>query len=110
MLADPVGSAREILRRYGCGVVVLKNAVTVICDEQRTVLNVVGSAALAKGGSGDLLAGLTAGLLPTMPDAFEAACTACLWMGCAGERAEERFGVRSPLTRDVLAMLPEVTR
>lgn len=110
VLSDPVAAAKAILRKYGCGVVVLKNAVTVICDETRVALNVVGSPALAKGGSGDLLAGLMAGLLPTLPDAFEAACTACLWMGCAGELAEERFGTRSPLTRDILTLLTEVTK
>lgn len=50
---------RRCRAKYGCNVV-LKSAVTVMltADGQQCALNAVGSPALAKGGSGDALAGI----------------------------------------------------
>lgn len=64
--------AEEFARRYQC-VLVLKDAATVITDGARTVFLSAPCSGLAKGGSGDLLAGLIAGLLAGGTDAFESA-------------------------------------
>ncbi|MDI9521403.1 MAG: NAD(P)H-hydrate dehydratase [Bacillota bacterium] len=106
---DPLGAGFELQRRYG-GTVVLKDAHTLIRDASRTAVNLVGSPALAKGGSGDALAGIIAALLAQTrgEDPFESACTGCLWHGLAGRRAEQKLGTLSPLTDDVIACLGEV--
>lgn len=101
ILADPVAAAQAIREKYNCGVVVLKGATTVITDGKRVALNVVGTSALAKGGSGDALAGILGALLAGGQPLFEAAQGACLWHGMAGLYAKQKLGVRSVLTGDV---------
>lgn len=106
---DPLSAAFELQRRYG-GTAVLKGTLTFIRSNGQTAINRVGSSALAKGGSGDALAGIIAGLLAQNPDGapFDAARTGCLWHGMAGRLAEEKFGKLSPLTEDVIRCMGEV--
>lgn len=65
---DPVdvdlrpGAAERLAQALGC-VVVLKGAGTVVTDGARTWVNQTGNAALATAGTGDVLAGLVAGLV-----------------------------------------------
>ncbi len=109
VMASMPEAARILHGKYGC-VVALKSHCSVITDGARTALNTVGSPALAKGGSGDALAGLMAGLLAQGMPPFEAARTACLWLGKAGRMAEEKFGMHGALTTDVLSMLGEAAK
>ncbi len=100
VLDDPLGSAEKISQKYNCRVV-LKNAVTVIAAQGKaSAINTVGTPALAKGGSGDALAGiLTAFLAQHISCALEAACLA---QGIAAIRAEEKHGTRGLLTGEWL--------
>jgi len=111
ILNDPLGSAQALQERYDC-TVVLKSACSVICDGQRAALNILGSPALSKGGSGDALTGILAGLTAQQPDApgFETARTACLWLGLAGRLAEQIHGVHGALTSEVIACMHPVTK
>lgn len=97
--ASRPAAAAALATRLGA-VVVLKGAGTVICDGPRHVVNSTGNAALATGGSGDVLTGTIAGLVAswfaTTPEhpvgaAFDAA-TAAVWAhGRTAERAVERL-------------------
>ncbi len=62
ILADLVGSAIKLAERYNC-VAVLKTHRTIITDGKNLFTNQHGNSALAKAGSGDVLAGIIAGLL-----------------------------------------------
>ena len=107
VLADLPEAARRLSQKYACNVA-LKSAVTAICTaDGQQALNVVGTPALAKGGSGDALAGILASLLGQGLTPLAAMQAACLWHGLAGRLAAARYGVRSALTGEVIDMLGE---
>lgn len=105
---DIMTAAESLQRRYGA-VVTLKSHCTVIQQADRVSFNTVGSPALSKGGSGDALAGIIAGLMAQGLDGFEAAATGSLWLGKAARIAHRRMGPLSPLTGDILALLGEAS-
>ena len=107
---DPLAAAQALQERFGA-TVVLKGSVSVIRSPRHTALNLIGSPALAKGGSGDALTGVIAALLAQLPgqSAFECARTGCLWHGMAGREAARRMGVLAPLTSDVIQCLGPVS-
>ena len=72
VLADLEGSAKKISEKYNC-VTVLKTHRTIVCDKDYKIhVNNHGNSALAKAGTGDVLAGMIAGLLAQGVDSFEA--------------------------------------
>lgn len=106
LLRDPMGSAEALQRAFGC-TVLMKSHVSIIRDAQQTALNTVGSPALAKGGSGDALGGIVAGLMAQGLPPFQAARTGSLWLGKAGRLAEKRCGLYSALTTQVIELMHE---
>ncbi len=89
-------------------VIVMKNATTVISDGKRTFINVTGTPAMAKAGSGDVLSGLMAALAANVSDPLKAAVIACYEFGKAGERAAAERGEWSVLASDVILSLPHL--
>lgn len=108
--ADPLAAARALSEKYACHVA-LKSAVTVLCDPKgRLAVNALPAPALAKGGSGDALAGILAALLGQRLSGLRALQAACLWHSLAGKIAGERIGVRAALTGDVIDCLGEAEK
>jgi ADP-dependent NAD(P)H-hydrate dehydratase / NAD(P)H-hydrate epimerase len=80
-------AAAQALAQHCNAVVVLKGAGTVIAASQGyCALNPTGNAALATGGTGDMLAGAIAALLATNMPPFEAAMAAVYAHGLAAEQ------------------------
>ena len=112
VLADRLETAQALAEKYGC-TAVLKGDVTVICADTgggaEFYLNAVGTPALAKGGSGDALTGITAALLhdagPMKP--LELAALSCLWHGMAGIVGEEKYGQRELTADQMIGCLHE---
>ena len=103
--ADPEGAATDFAKQYGC-VVVLKGAKTVITDGERVYTLEAPNSGMAKGGSGDVLAGLTAGLCAQMPEKpLECAALAAWLHSRAGQLARREKGAFAMLPRDVLDKL-----
>lgn len=99
--ANRIASARELARRFA-SIVVLKGARTVIADERgRIAVNLSGNPALATGGTGDVLAGLAAGLLAQGDDPFLAVSRAVHLHGAAGDHVARQRG-NSLLASDLL--------
>ncbi len=101
----PLEALRALHRRCGCAVI-LKGARTLMTvDGERCAVNAVGAPALAKGGSGDILTGILAGL-PRLPKGsaprLEDLQTAVLVHALAGQRAAETCGVHSTAPEDVV--------
>ncbi len=94
--------ARDFAEKYGV-VTVLKGAGTVIASpDGRTMLNTTGNSGMATGGSGDVLAGMTASLISQGARAFSAASAAVYLHGTAGDIAAEKFGKISMLPTDII--------
>jgi ADP-dependent NAD(P)H-hydrate dehydratase len=73
--------------------VLLKGPTDVVSDGQRVALNETHSPAMTVGGTGDVLTGVTAGLLAKKVPPFEAACAAAYINGAAGLEAVKEFGM-----------------
>ena len=88
-------------------VVVLKSAKTLIAvPDGKLYVNDCPNSGLAKGGSGDVLAGLLTGFLAQGMEPYKAACSAVYIHSKAGEAASNEVGVRSMLPSDLIAYLP----
>lgn len=88
-------------------VLVLKGANTLIAvPDGRVWINTTGNSGLAKGGSGDVLAGMTASFLAQGLQP-EAAAVAAVWLhGTAGDRCAKRLSQTAMLPTDLLEELP----
>jgi len=74
-------------------IVLLKGPTDIISDGSSVGLNDIHSPAMTVGGTGDVLTGITAGLLAKKVAPFEAACAAAYVNGSAGVEAAKQFGM-----------------
>jgi len=89
-------------------VVVLKSAKTYIATPDGMLfVNDAPNSGLAKGGSGDILAGLLTGFLAQGMQPYKAACSAVFIHSEAGRAAAETAGRRAMLPADLIVYLPE---
>lgn len=99
--ADREGAALEFSDRYGC-VTVLKGHGTVTAFDGNVYVNTTGGSELAKGGSGDVLAGVIASLIAQGYDKPEACKTAVYIHGLAGDQLRLQLGASGTLPSDVI--------
>ncbi len=115
----------EFARLYGCSVTEAKERITeyprhlaemlqctVVCKDARTVvaacgqenvyLNVTGNAGMATAGSGDVLAGMIAGLIAQGMASKQAAVSGVYLHGRAGDLAAQRVTQRSLMAADII--------
>lgn len=106
--ADRVATAAEAAQRWR-QTVVLKGATTVIAaPDGRTLIFDGANPALATAGSGDVLAGVIAGLIAQGCLPFAAAALGVYLHGAAGARARMAFGDAGVVAGDLLPLLPSV--
>jgi NAD(P)H-hydrate epimerase len=107
--ANRVKIAREYAAQWG-HVVVLKGAMTVIAAPDGKIGVIpVATSALAHGGTGDVLAGMIAGLRAQRMGAFEAAAAGAWIHAQCGVLAAEQMGHEaSVLAGNLIEVLPEV--
>ncbi|MBO7276321.1 MAG: NAD(P)H-hydrate dehydratase [Clostridia bacterium] len=101
-LLDAAGlsDAGELSAKYGV-TVVAKDATTQIYGERNYILSSPNSA-LAKGGSGDILAGIIASLCAQGANCTDAAAAGVYIHSQAGRLASEMHGARSVLVTDII--------
>ena len=104
---DRVKSASDFAAQYGV-TLVLKGANTVVAGAKggAVFINTTGNSGLAKGGSGDFLAGLLGGLIAQ--GVHFPAETAVYLHGLCADRAAEKLSMRGMLPTDCIRELPLV--
>jgi hydroxyethylthiazole kinase-like uncharacterized protein yjeF len=107
--ADRLGTAERFSQEWG-HVVVLKGAFSVIAaPDGQTAIIPVATPALARAGTGDVLAGLIVGLLAQGVEPFSAAVAAAWIHAQAGLHAAADFGSQaSVMAGDLLRCVPDV--
>lgn len=103
---ERIPAAQRAAASFGA-VAVLKGAATVIAGQTALALNPTGNWGMAKGGSGDVLAGMTGAFLAQGADPFGAAVLGVYLHGLAGDLCRQRFTAPAMLPTDLPAMLPE---
>ena len=104
--ADRLDTARSFAQRMGV-TVVLKGARTLIAHpDGRVAVNTSGNPGMAKGGSGDVLTGLIAGLLAQYPEDAARAVEAAVYLhGLAADQAVREADEHTVLATDSFAFL-----
>lgn len=104
--------AREFAKAHRC-VLVLKGHTTITAaPDGRTILNAAGNPGMAKGGCGDVLAGMLAGFLgqkhlrDTHADLAHRVASVVFYHGKVGDRCADRLGEYGMTPSDMLEELP----
>lgn len=105
ILSDMLRSASLIADKYNV-ICALKSAATVVCEPKtlggRQYINNSGSSAMSKGGMGDVLTGVIAGMLALNIEPFSASCVGTYIHGLAGEAAADNISDHSVVASDLL--------
>ncbi len=109
--AEAVNAGREAaavrIARAANAVVVLKGFRSLVADPSGRVVPVLaGNAALASGGTGDVLTGVVGALLARGFSAWDAASAGAWLHGTAGDLVREELGDESATASDVVEALP----
>ena len=97
------------LHRLGA-TVLLKGASSIVRDAEGAQVSASGCCGMARGGSGDILAGILGALLaaPGKRTAAQSALLASELHGIAGERAQAAYGPYGMNAADIIEFLPGV--
>lgn len=99
--ANRVKYSQEFSREYGCTVVLKGHNTVIASPNNKTVVNTTGNSALAKGGSGDVLAGVIGSLLAQGYDTHTAAVIGVYAHGKAGDILSADYGCSGVLPSDL---------
>lgn len=106
VISKPIQAAKALQSRYSSSIV-LKGAASILVSGDEMAINPFGTAAMAKGGSGDLLTGIISALCAGRAkhayalQTLSLLQTACAMHGLAGEQAERIHGERGVLATDI---------
>lgn len=106
---DRIRDAREFALLHEC-ILVLKGHRTICAfPDGEIFINTCGNPGMAKGGTGDVLAGIIGALMGQLP--LKKAVTAAVWIhGRGGDICAERLGEYSMNPTDLISALPEVMK
>lgn len=108
--ADRAGIVKRVASEWG-KTIVLKGAYTVVAaPDGRCRISPVANAGLASAGTGDVLAGVIAGLVAQGLNPFDAAALGVWLHAQAGEMIKDELGDAGMLASDLLPVLPKVIK
>jgi NAD(P)H-hydrate epimerase len=98
--------AKNVAKLFNC-VVVLKGHETIVADSTgQAYINKTGNPGMAKGGMGDVLTGMIAGLAAQGRSPWEAATTGVYLHGLAGDLAAKEKGEYGMIATDLIGQIP----
>lgn len=106
---DLLQFCKSFAEEYGV-ICVLKDARTVISDGNSCVINTSGCCGMAKGGSGDVLAGMITGLVLQKNSIYETAVLGVYLHGLSGNAAAEQKGNYAMSPLDLLEGISVITK
>jgi hydroxyethylthiazole kinase-like uncharacterized protein yjeF len=113
-IGDRLGAAREFAQAHPCILVLKGHATVTAAPDGRAWINATGNPGMAKGGSGDVLAGMVAGLLGQRHlqglGTAELVARAVCYHGMAGDRCAQVWGEYGMTPSDLLQVLPQVLK
>ena len=98
--------AKQISEIYNCVTVLKSHRTIVVSPSGEIYRNTTGNSALAKAGSGDVLAGMIAGLLAQKMNVFDASVLGVYLHGLAGDLAKENLSAYGVLASDTIRYIP----
>ena len=101
-----IDAAVDFAVKHGVYLVLKGHETVVAAPDGRYRINTTGNSGMAKGGSGDVLAGMIVSLLGQGMDAFDACCAAVYLHGRAGDLAAADKGARGMTPADLLENIP----
>ncbi|MDR1832518.1 MAG: NAD(P)H-hydrate dehydratase [Fusobacteriaceae bacterium] len=110
ILASPLTTAKAFAEKYRAATLLKDHRTVIARPDGEIYLNPSGNTALAKGGSGDVLTGLVAGLGAQGMDIFHAAALGAWLHGRAGELLSETMTEYAPLAGEIADAIPEFLR
>ena len=108
--ADPEGNALDFARRNNCVVVLKSNYTIVAAPDGRCGVSHLGNPGLAKGGSGDVLAGMISSFAAQGLDPFDAATLGVYVHGAAADLCAREYGMISMIPSDLIKHIPSVLK
>ena len=106
LFAGREAAAAAFSEKYGVYLVLKGHRTVVAAPDGRLAVNGTGNSGMAKGGSGDVLAGMILSLLGQGCGAFEACCAGVWLHGRAGDLAAADKGERGMTPTDLLEQIP----
>jgi hydroxyethylthiazole kinase-like uncharacterized protein yjeF len=108
---DRLSDAREYAKERNVCLVLKGHRTLIAMPDGQVYINLSGSPAMAKGGAGDILTGMIAGMVAQFPGEIAAAVRAAVWLhGRSGELAAEELTDKCVLATDLLRFLPAAIR
>ncbi len=108
---DRLSTARDFARSRNCCVVLKGHRTLIALPDGRVWINTSGSPAMAKGGSGDILTGMIAGMAAQFPGDLALAVRGAVFLhGRCGELAAQALTDKCVLATDLLDYLPGAFR
>jgi hydroxyethylthiazole kinase-like uncharacterized protein yjeF len=110
-VTDRLATARTFAQERNVCLVLKGYRTLIALPDGKVWINPTGSPAMAKGGTGDILTGMIAGLVAQFPGDIPTAVRGAVWLhGRAGELAAEELTEQCVLATDLLHYLPKAIR
>ena len=107
---EPWVAAASWLNQHPFVTAVIKDDITWILHQKEKALNIIGNNGLAKGGSGDVLCGMIAGIYAQSKNAFASACAGVYAHAFSADQLIQTMDPMGMLPSDLIDQLPKTYR